>query len=240
MRYVQTIVLGVVLLLGARLFADTPEQLAQRHNLEGMRAYRHFDWTTAEKSFRNALEQIPDHKLANYNLACVLSLRLSQDRFSWLREIRPGQDPWEQLAHAIEVDPEAKTKAAHDPDFVNIRLTPMFQILIEADLEDTRLIELLLIAQGEWFGGPCGAWCGNNLIFTENGEVTKKILGEDGLGHGSFEYEHGRYSVDDGLISIRWDSGQVIQGTFVSEGHLAGTLQLGRENAYFVAPTGDI
>jgi hypothetical protein len=240
MRYVRMIVLLVTLLVRIGLAAETPEELAQEYNRQGMWAYWRFDWKTAEELFRKALKEVPDHKLANYNLACVLSLRLSQDRFSWLREIRPGQDPWDQLARAIEVDPEAARKAAHDPDFANIRLTPRFQMLIGADLKDTRLIELLLIVQGEWFGGPCGAWCGNNLIFFENGEVTKKILHDDGTGHGMFEYEHGRYSIRDGVINIRYDSGQVAEGGFVTEGHLVGTLRLSGENGYFVAPTGDI
>lgn len=240
MRYVQMIVLAVGLFLGVGLSAETPEEVAQRYNRQGMWAYWRFDWKTAEESFRKALKEVPDHKLANYNLACVLSLKLSQDRRSWHTEMRPGQDPWDQLARAIEVDPEAAEKAAHDPDFARIRLTPRFQIIIGADLKDTRLIELLLIAQGEWFGGPCGAWCGNNLIFFENSEVTKKILHDDGTGHGMFEYEHGRYSIRDGVISIQYDSGQVVEGGFVTEGHLVGTLQLGRENAYFIAPTGGI
>jgi hypothetical protein len=240
MRYLQVSVIGIVLLFATWLAAETPEELAQRYNLQGMWAYHRFDWKTAEAAFRKVLKEVPDHKLANYNLACVLSLRLSQDRFSWLRDIGLGQDPWEQLARAIEVDPAAAEKAAHDPDFAKIRLTPGFQKLIGADLRDSRLVELLLIAQGEWFGGPCGAWCGNNLIFFENGEVTQRTLGEDGQGHGFFEYERGRYSIKDGVVSVQLDSGELLEGGFVIEGPLTGMLKLGSRNGYFVAPTGDI
>jgi hypothetical protein len=92
MRYVQMMVLLVTLFVGIGLAAETPEEVARRYNRQGMWAYWRFDWKTAEESFRKALKEVPDHKLANYNLACVLSLRLSQDRFSWHTEIRPGQD----------------------------------------------------------------------------------------------------------------------------------------------------
>ena len=240
MRLFGVIVAVAALFMGIGLQAQTPQELAQSYNLQGMEAYRHFDWKAAEDSFRKALKEDPDNKLVNYNLACVLSLRLSGDRFSWLRKIGPSQDPFDQLARAIQVDPEAAQKAAHDPDFANIRLTPRFQMLIGGDLKDTRLIELILLAQDEWFGGMCGAWCGNDLIFLENGEVTKRVFGEDRDGRGVFHDEHGRYSIDNGVITIQYDSGESIQGGFVTEGPFMGVLQLGRENGYFVYPTGDI
>ena len=113
-------------------------------------------------------------------------------------------------------------------------------MLIGADLKSTRLIELILVTQGEWHGGRCGAWCGNNLIFFENGEVTKKVFGEDGDCHVFFDYEYGRYSIEDGVIRVQFESGESLEGGFVTEGPLIGTLDLGLPNVYFVSPVGDI
>jgi len=240
MRVSGILLVVVVFLATARVQGQTPQELAESYNLQAMEAYRHSDWKAAEALLRKALEEDPNSKLANYNLACVLSLRLSGDHFSWLREIGPSQEPLDQLARAIQVDPDAARKAAHDPDFANIRLTPRFQVLIGADIKDTRLIELILIGQREWYGGACGSTCGNDLIFMENGEVTKRVRGEDGQGRQIFHDEHGRYSIDNGVITIRYDSGESIQGGFVTEGPFTGVLQLGSENAYTIYPVGDM
>jgi len=225
--------------MAVSLRAQTPQELAQRYNLQGMEAYRHLDWKTAENAFREALKEDRDNKLVNYNLACVLSLRLSGDRRSWFDKIGSSQDPCDQLARAIQADPEAAQKAAHDPDFANIRLTPRFQMLIGGDLRDTRLVELILLAQGEWYGGQCGLWCSNDLIFLENGEVTKRVFTEKPEGHGYFTDVHGRYQIDNGVITIRYDSGESIHGGFLTEGPQMGVLRFGLENGYFVYPTGD-
>jgi tetratricopeptide (TPR) repeat protein len=230
------IVLVAIVVAVAHSNAETPQEMARAYNLEGMKAYHKFEWTSAEEWFRKALEVDPDHKLANYNLACVLSRQLSRDHLSWhVGEDDPSQDPFDQLARAIKVDPSAAEKAAHDPDFITIRLTPRFQMLIGADLKSPRLIEILLVAQGEWYGPCTGAWAGHNLLFFESGEVQKKIYTHDEEGRDTFKYAIGRYSISPGVITVRFASGEVLEGHFGDD----GALYLGTER-YLFYPIHDI
>jgi hypothetical protein len=235
MRWVIALLMFSVAALCTALQAETLGELAQHYNLEGMRAYRQLDWKTAEKRFRDAVAADSTHKLATYNLACVLALRLSMDRSTWFIGDDPALDPLEYLERAIALDPSAKQKAAHDPDFKSVRLTPRFQMLIGSDLTDSCLVQTILVAQGEWYGPVCGAWCGNHLLFFENGEVAKKVFGEDGDGHGSYTFEKGRYSIEGGVIRIEFESGDAVAGGFIED----GVLQLGRD-WYTVFPSHDI
>jgi len=215
--------------LGAQAQSDSGA-LAQRYNIRGMEFYRHRQYDSAAAWFRAALKEEPNHKLASYNLACALALRLSGDHWVWDIGDDPVQNPFDALARAIELDPGAARKAAHDPDFIHIRLTPRFQTLIGADLKDPNLIRLLLVANGEWFGPSCGSWCGNDLLFFETGEAQKRLYVQDERGRDITKSEAGQWSVADGVITIRFESGQVLDGRFTDD----GVLQFGDspENRY--------
>ncbi|MFZ1947307.1 MAG: tetratricopeptide repeat protein [bacterium] len=194
---------------------------AQAHNLRGMEFYRQRQYDSAAACFRAALKENPSHKLAAYNLACALALRLSRDHSEWDVGEDSRQDPFQALERAIEIDPEAKFKAAHDGDFATVRLMPRFQMLIGADLKNPRLVEIILVGTGEWFGRICGSWCGDHLLFFETGEVQKKIATQDEKGRNVIRYVSGRYSVDDlGVITLEFPSGQVLHGQFTEDGAL--------------------
>jgi hypothetical protein len=234
----HVVIVAVVLAAATSALAGPgADDLAQAYNVRGMDFYHQRQYDSAETWFRAALGENPDHGLANYNLACVLSLKLSRDHWSW--HFGPGQgDPFAQLARAIALDPAAAQKAAQDPDFMNIRLTPQFQAMIGADLRDSSLIRTLLIAQGEWFGIACGSWCGNDLLFSETGRVWKRVYAVNEKGQDVLEFVPGEYSVSTGVVTIRFSSGEVLEGYFDDK----GALQTGSDwrSRYLVHPPGDI
>jgi tetratricopeptide (TPR) repeat protein len=234
MRLRCLIIVAGIILTGAGAGAAAPQNAAQSYNLQGMNAYRQFKWKAAEELFRKALREDPDHKLANYNLACVLSLELGGNHYPVDVEEGGPNDPLEQLARAITVDPDAARKAAHDPDFTNVRLMPRFQILIGADLTDPRLLEIILVAQGEWYGPRCGAWCGDNIFFFADGQVQKEIFKEDEEFHHVLEYVPGTYSIEAGVITVRFGSGEAVRGRFAEDGE----LHLGNDR-YAITPSYD-
>jgi len=237
MRALGLMAVIAALAAGAVQAQPASEDAAQAYNLNGMEFYHQRRYDEAEACFRNALKEDPSHKLANYNLACILSLKLTRDHWLWRFEDGDGDDPFAQLERAISVDPDAARKAALDPDFLNIRLTPRFQALIGADLGNPDLIKAILVAQAEWFGIPCGAWCGNDLLFFETGRVFKRIYTQERGPH-ELKYEAGEYSVEAGTITIRFPSGEVLRGRFDE----AGDLQTGDNwrSRYLVRPAGDI
>jgi tetratricopeptide (TPR) repeat protein len=237
MRLASLMFVAGIILGGAVASAETAQDRAQAYNLEAMRAYRQFDWKAAEGLFRKALKEDPDHKLANYNLACVLSLELGGSHYPMRVEERGPDDPLEQLARAIKVDPDAARKAAHDADFTNVRLMPRFQILVGGDLTDPTLLKIILVAQGEWYGPRCGerAWCGHNLLFFPDGQVQKKVLTQDAAGKNVFQYISGTYSIEGGVIVLRVGSEDVVRGTFDER----GVLHLGTD-LYAISPDYDM
>jgi tetratricopeptide (TPR) repeat protein len=222
MRIVSFLIAIAILLGTGKSYAQAPAlDSAQTYNLRGMEFYRQRQYDSAAAWFRAALEEDPGHKLAAYNLACALALRLSRDHWVWDIGEDSRQDPLKALERAIEIDPDAKRKAAHDGDFVDVRLMPRFQMLIGADLKNPRLVEIILVANGEWFGHICGSWCGDHLLFFETGEVQKKIYTQDEKGRNVIRYVSGRYSVDhQGVITTEFPSGQVLHGQFTEDGAL--------------------
>lgn len=108
----------------ALAFGSDPRSAA-KYYLEALEAYHHFDYKAAENLLRKALQQDPNQKMADYKLGCDHAARLSQDPWSWLKEIGPNQDPRDWLARVIQIDPEPAQRAADDPYFAKIRLIPI-------------------------------------------------------------------------------------------------------------------
>jgi hypothetical protein len=112
---------------------------AQDFNEAGMYFYNRQMWNEAELMFSQATELDLDrtYVLAYYNLACVLSIRLSEvppdelGGIGWYNEIL-GESidagvAFSYLDFAVESDPARGTKARQDPDFENLRLVdPVF------------------------------------------------------------------------------------------------------------------
>jgi tetratricopeptide (TPR) repeat protein len=238
MRLTRVIALALALGMvgGARVHA-AGQDLAEAYNIKGMEFYHQRQYDSAEIWFREAVKENPDHKLANYNLACVLSLQLSRDHWGWHLEYGDKRDPFAQLKRAIELDPAAAQKAAQDPDFMNIRLTPKFQMFIGADLMDSQLIKMILVGQGEWFGIPPGTWGGNDLLFFETGRVCKRIYTVNSGGMDILMYDCGNYSIDAGAITMRFASGDIMHGHFDDN----GDLQTGAnwQTRYVLFPSGN-
>jgi hypothetical protein len=110
---------------------------AQDYNTAGMYFYERKRWTEAEAMFSQAISLDRQHRLARYNLACVISIRLSQ--------ISPSQEwYWENeiLQETISkgavfgilyssviifngsthiLNPERMARARTDTDFDNLR-----------------------------------------------------------------------------------------------------------------------
>ena len=237
MPTIRVLVGAALLVLISLSCAWSSTELAQTCNLKGMEAYRLSRWDEAAQWFREALKDDPNHKFANYNLACVLARLLSSDHRTWemVGADPDNYSPFEQLKRAIAVDPEAGRKAAHDPDFVTVRLTPEFQRIIGADLNAPDLIKILLVAQCEWFGRQCGAWCRQDLIFFETGEVKKRIFTVNERGQNVIEYRDGRYSVESGAVILRFGVEEALQGRFAED----GALEVGSER-YILDLVGDL
>ena len=95
---------------------------AQDFNSAGMFFYEKKLWHEAQLMFLRALQLDRKHILANYNLACVLSI-CYQKGFpdDVASEITMPEDSFYYLTIAVTLDTNRKIRARNDPDFNNIR-----------------------------------------------------------------------------------------------------------------------
>jgi hypothetical protein len=103
---------------------------AQDYNLAGMYFYERKRWPEAEAMFSEASKMDRYHVLAHYNLACVISIRLSlvtpsQYGLEWYNAIiGESFNKWVAagfLKYSIKLDNNRGSKARQDPDFTNLK-----------------------------------------------------------------------------------------------------------------------
>lgn len=94
---------------------------AQDYNVAGMFFYEKQLWEEAELMFYKALEIDEKHILANYNLACVLSIRYNDNIEPNEVFSRLQNEVYYYLLYSIVLDPSRRSKARNDSDFENIK-----------------------------------------------------------------------------------------------------------------------
>jgi hypothetical protein len=148
---------------------------AQDYNVAGMFFYERQRWLEAEAMFSQATEMDNKHVLALYNLACVISIRLSlitpspYGHLSWYNEIMGETiDQWVAagyLKYSIRLDHNRGIRARQDKDFENLRTIE--QVLFDAvtipeDQRSRYTCNLVFIDFNQFEGDL-------KLIFTEAG-----------------------------------------------------------------------
>jgi len=193
---------------------------AQQHNEKGMELYHKKAYADAAKEFRLAIASDPNHKLANYNLACVMALQFD------ICEPEPSaEEVLSQLKAAAKLDPEVRTKAPKDRDFAKFHGEPRF--LEALDLlpgkEDAAGWKKILTGR-QWNIGGCGAGvygsiC-NTIRFRDDSTFQKKearlaCLGDpESEGCEGFQMQNpyrnliGSYEIKNGKAVLHYDSGE--------------------------------
>ncbi|MFP4016660.1 MAG: hypothetical protein ACLFUI_06475 [Halanaerobiales bacterium] len=106
------------------------EMDAQDYNEAGMELYHQDEFSYAKTVFLKAIELNNQHTLANYNLACVLSLEYENK----LKELGPDEveypyEVFHYLYVSILLDSERRLNAIKDTDFNSVREFKEFQVL---------------------------------------------------------------------------------------------------------------
>lgn len=225
---------GLIALTMSASTAAEPES-AEALVSKGQELYSGHEYDLAAKAFQSAIELDSRPASAHYMLARSLAMN-TPDRGKWDEVFETACDA---LSRAIKLDPGTARKAATDLDFIHIRLTPRFQRLIGANLQDKELVKLLLVANSIWYHPPHGVWNGNDLLFMETGEVKRRMFVIDEHDKNIIRFENGRYAVDQkGGITVTFESGEKLSGRFTED----GTLELKGEKTtnYTCYPIHDV
>ncbi|MDH5721263.1 MAG: tetratricopeptide repeat protein [Spirochaetia bacterium] len=131
---------------------------ADELNSKAMAFYKKKDYENAVNTFQEAIKAAPEHKLANYNLACVYALSINECRMIEFQNSAYGDsDLYAQLEKAIKLDDSVKEKAKKDGDFKKIKNEIRFQKLTEQlpDSSSTAEWKNLLVQGKAWYTGEC-------------------------------------------------------------------------------------
>ncbi|MDR2579069.1 MAG: hypothetical protein LBC70_09750 [Chitinispirillales bacterium] len=158
-----------------------PNMTAQDYNVAGMRFYNNKMWPEAQAMFyEGALMSFPGrpHVLALYNLACVISIRLSEDpqRENPLSEIRGSQRFDEKTAFNLlwlstQLDPNRKARARQDTDFENLRTKN--RELFDAITQPQEQLPVHKISGAAYIRFDHAGTFTNNLVFSDNRGVER-------------------------------------------------------------------
>ena len=104
---------------------------AKNYNKYGFRAYKMKKYERAVKFFRCAIETDANHILANYNLACTLSILYGKNKSIDTKEI------FALIRKTLNLDKNRIRKTKSDPDFKSIRHLDEFKkIISEYSIDD--------------------------------------------------------------------------------------------------------
>jgi len=129
---------------------------ADELNSKAMAFYKQKEYEKAVNSFREAIKEAPEHKLANYNLAYALSINECR-MIEFQNSAYGDSDLYAQLQKAIKFDNAVKEKAKKDSDFDKIRNEIQFKKLLGLlpDSSNTTEWKNLLVQGKAWYTGEC-------------------------------------------------------------------------------------
>ena len=189
---------------------------------QAMELYRKKDYPGAAELFKKIIAADPEHKLANYNLACTYALMFHEC------EIFPREsDIFNQLKKAADLDPAVKTRALKDKDFKNfnksIRFLEALNLLpVKSDNDGWKKI---MTGQERWNIGNCGggvytSQC-DGITFKKDGTFIKNIVNRECMGapddvekcrdfdmSDPYINQSGTYEIKNQKATLKFDSGK--------------------------------
>ncbi|MBN1797115.1 MAG: hypothetical protein JW822_00965 [Spirochaetales bacterium] len=126
-----------------------PDMNADDYNTAGFRLYQMKKYKEAAVLFREAINLDYEHFLANYNLACMLSLIYEQEN----QDDTYTTEIFHYLYIAITIDPQRRVKALKDPDLKPIRHLQAFKVITadpEQPLIETAIFKYLYATSIEY------------------------------------------------------------------------------------------
>lgn len=192
---------------------------ARQLNNRGMEQYRVKNYTGAERLFRLAIRRNRGHRLASYNLACVMALQLAEDEpIDPCDEQERVGNILDQLQQALELDARVATKAAKDDDFASIRCFPAFWLLLGRDFSTTKVVKYVL--DGTWSGESDGVLGGPGITFSYGTDFSLAwIQGYARDGTPKWIKRSGTFRVTrNGTIVLRFNGGKVVKTSIDEHG----------------------
>lgn len=114
----------------------------QQLNVAGMHCYDRDDMGTAAAIFRKAVQVQPDHAIAHFNLACVLS-RLRAAKQVCEHDAYQGV-VLNHLEKSVALDERRRERARKDTDLVSVHHTIRYAVLTGTDLQQTDQLSRVL------------------------------------------------------------------------------------------------
>lgn len=166
-------------------FSVTFSQSVPNSNKKGIEAYNKKDYPKAIEYFSDTLKSSPNDAYANYNLACVYAILLSQC------EDIPGDDLiFKLLKKAIKNKPSYKSKLLNDEDFNSIKEGYRFQELAGKSKRN-------ILTSITWYGPSPGAYGPiDQFQFKEDGTFLYSKINLEGSGPMQRDEYQGVYTWD--------------------------------------------
>lgn len=195
---------------------------SQHFNKSGMEFYKKREYQLAVEEFKKAINSDPEHKLANYNLACTYALMFDEC------EVFPREsDIFNQLKKAADLDPSVRTKALKDSDFKKFNKSTRFFAALNLlpKKEDNEGWKNILIGTESWNIGNCGGGvystqC-DGIIFNKNGTFIKNVVNSECMSAPDDEKacknfdmsdpyikQTGKYEIKNQKAILKFDSGK--------------------------------
>ncbi|MCW7487488.1 hypothetical protein EHQ94_08615 [Leptospira meyeri] len=134
-------------------------------NQKAIDAFYQKNWSQAEIWFKESLKKNPNDPYANYNLACVYTILLSQCEY-----LTEEQDVFQLLTHAVKNKKSYKSLMLKDKDLSLLRNTYRFNEI--AGLSPKEIFANII-----WYGPSPGAYGPiSNLKFDKNGSFEFSLV----------------------------------------------------------------
>jgi tetratricopeptide (TPR) repeat protein len=192
-----------------------------------MKHYRAKEYERAALSFEKALSIDPDHKFANYNLACMYSLLFECEQVCVADNCSGREKIYKQLEKAVKLDHKAAEKSIKDSDFSRIRGTVGFW---RASGYKTDSVMMSMMMPGSlWFTGRCsgGAYGCESVSFNDDKTFKINTMGpECGFEEEKISKEEcrliqkknrGSWSLHDGQVVLKFQDGRIEKYSYPDE-----------------------
>ncbi|WP_244594331.1 tetratricopeptide repeat protein [Leptospira ryugenii] len=134
-------------------------------NQKAIEAFYKKDWAEAEKWFLESLKINPKDPYANYNLACLYSIRLNE-----CEELSNEDTIYTLLQTAVEAKPSYRSLMLKDKDLSLLRSTYRFNTIAGLPKQE-------IFTKIHWYGPSPGAYGPvSSIVFEANGRFTFSMV----------------------------------------------------------------
>jgi len=177
-------------------------------NSAGMVAYGKKDYRSAVAQFYKAVAADPNHKLANYNLACGLALMYAYvsspaadgDDITRDRSYYSARRALNQLENAISMDPKVPAKAAKDSDWNSLKGRVAFICMTQGLSVDKPAQLETILKSTTFYGRSLGTGPAPILTLKKGGAfIIRNVMNAEG----EITEVTGMWMMDGNSVSIR-------------------------------------